>query len=137
MGYKRKKQTYTLIFANPEFEGLVVRTRKASVAQFVEITSLAEMDDKGLEELRAMLTAFAGMILDWNLEDDDDTPVPVTAEALLDMDLDFVMELIGAWTLAIGDIAAPLAGGSTSGETAEADLMASMPMEVLSPALLS
>jgi hypothetical protein len=134
MGYKRKKQTYKLVFDDPEFEGLIVHARKPSVGEYAEITEIAARENKSLADLRTMLVAFAGMLSDWNLEDDADRPVPITPDALIDLDADFVMEIIGAWMLAVEGIAAPLEHGSTSGETT---LEASMPMEVLSPALLS
>ncbi|MGH3381368.1 MAG: hypothetical protein ACRDP6_42215 [Actinoallomurus sp.] len=141
MGYKRNK-IYKLVFADPEFEGLEVRARSVSTGKFLEIVELAKLRDRESTELSAedmakvtgMLEVFAGALISWNLEDDDDQPVPATHEGLLSQDLDFVLDLVKAWMDAVVSVPDDVGKGSASGVTFPE---ASLPMDPLSDARLS
>ncbi|WP_326646050.1 hypothetical protein OG884_15475 [Streptosporangium sp. NBC_01755] len=139
MGYKRKK-TFKLTFADGDLEGLEVRVRSISIERFLELAPLLDMTMSGgmtpedIESIREMLDMFASVLVDWNLEDEDDMPVPCTAEALMDQDLRFVTGLMSTWAEHIAGVSAPLERPSPDGEPS---LEESLPMEVLSPSPVS
>ena len=57
---------------------------------------------------------------EWNLEDEDGKPVPMTVEGLETLPTDFVLFVLDQWTQQIGKVPVPLwarsNGGSTSAE---------------------
>ncbi len=85
-------------------------------------------------EFRELLEIFAGAMLEWNLEDDNDVAVPITVDAIMKQDIDFIFAIIKAWGDAVGGVSGPLADGSTSGAKS---LEASMGMETLSSSHLN
>jgi hypothetical protein len=72
---------------------------------------------------------FAKYLVEWNLENDDDTPVPATVEGLQSQDLGFVMRIVQAWLEGVQAAAPPLPQPSSSGRPS---LEGSLPMEPLS-----
>lgn len=126
-GYKSKKKTYTLDFEGREdFDGLQVEAKGLSIDAYLKVSRLAEGEDaQGLEDL---LANFAKALVSWNLEDEDDNPVPANFEGVKSQDMDFIMVLIGEWMKAIAGVAAPLESDSNSGATSPAP---SLPMEAL------
>jgi hypothetical protein len=122
MGYKRTKKTYTLIFEDPEMEGLEVKATTSSMADFMAIQrQLMKLQanpglvEEDLETLDDLFGRFSKVLTSWNLEDDDDKPVPPTKEGLLAQDPEFVMQIIAAWTDAVGGVDPELGKGSPSG----------------------
>lgn len=134
MGYVRQRKTYRLAFADGEFEGLEVTARSASVDAYQRIATLATRQvsappsAEDLAEIDHLYRAFAGVLVSWNLEEEDGTPVPATYDGLKAQDLPFAVAVILAWMDAVAGVSRPLDGTSTRGE-----MEASLPMEVLSP----
>jgi hypothetical protein len=152
MGYKRP--TYVLIFDDPQYEGLEIRTRGASIGQVTELMDLMRLADlkdvskQDLAELEKLWRMFAGCpdvctwphedqggnhyvskIKEWNLEDEDDVPVPPTYAGFMDQDLNFQMAVAFAWLdAAIGTPGELGKDSSSGGQSPEV----SIPMEVLS-----
>lgn len=127
MGYKRKTKIYELHFEDAEFDGLVVLAKSMSVEGFLGMLDLTQRAEDPAAQ-KELFTTFAEQIVEWNLEDEADQPVPATVAGLLSQDFAFVMEIIGAWMKEISDVPVPLEPRSTSGSNA---LMASIPMESL------
>lgn len=141
MGYKRNRKIFKLRFEDPDMEGLIVRCRSTSVRQFLDIQAMADKvkakGDEGSDELtqiKMLLSLFAGVILDWNMEEDDGTPIEPTADTLLDEDFDFVMTMVTAWTEAMAGVAKDLGKESTPAATLPAESTLS---EIPSTPLLS
>ena len=138
MGYVRKRRNYRLLFEDPEFEGLEVVAKSASVADYRRIAELATREfgntpsAEDLVEMDNLYRAFAEVLVEWNLEEEDGTPVPATLEAVLQQDLPFVQRIVLAWMEAVAGIAAPLPTPSADSERFPEE---SLPMEVLSPSL--
>jgi hypothetical protein len=132
VGYVRKRATYRLAFADGEFEGLEVVARSASVEAYQRLADLAtrelssppSADD--LAEIDHLYRAFAGVLVSWNLEEEDGTPVPATYDGLRSQDLPFAVAIVLAWMNAVAGVSRPLEMPSTDGA-----LEASLPMEVL------
>lgn len=141
MGYVRALKNYRLIFTDPELDGLEVVAKSASVATYERIAGLATREygtvpsAEDLEEIAALLEAFAEVLVSWNLEErtgkgDKVRPVPATLAGLKAQDLPFVVAIILAWMQAVAGVSTPLDETSGGGGMEE-----SLPMEVLSPSL--
>lgn len=134
-GYDRKAKAtlYKLVFEDPQFEGLEITTRSTSMAGLLGMAQLADVaggkaTSAELSQLRPLLERFVSCVVEWNLEDDG-VAVPVTIDALLDQDPDFVMATVMAWTEAISGVPDPLGETSNGGGQS---LAGSIPMETLS-----
>jgi hypothetical protein len=139
LGYVRERRNYKLVFTDDEFDGLEVVARSASVATYERIAGLATREygsvptADDLEEIAALLEAFAAVLVSWNLEEptgkgDKVRPVPATLAGLKAQDLPFVQAIILAWMNAVAGVSVPLDDASSSGE-----MEASLPMDVLAP----
>ena len=133
--FKAKKKLYRLVFADEDMAGLEVTMTSVPMG---DLLKLQQLDPKSAaqnpEEFRKLLEIFAGAMLEWNLDDDNDQPVPISVDSFLKEDIDFIFEIIKAWSDAVAGVSAPLDGGSTSGGTSPE---ASIPMDTLSPNLPS
>lgn len=134
-GYKRKAKVYKLIFEDEEFAGLEVRVKSLPVGDFLDLTDLADVaaGTAGAEQkdkIERLFAIFADALLDWNLLDEDDNPVPANLDGVKSQDLDFDLTVIKAWMEAVAGVAAPLVTGSNGGTTT---LEASLPMAPLTP----
>lgn len=130
--YKAKKKLFKLIFEDPDMAGLEVTVTSVSMDKLLRIQELNEDKEarRSSEAFRELVDILAGAMLSWNMDDDFDEPVPVTAEGILTQDPAFVRQIISSWTDAISGVSAPLDDGSTSGD---ALLEASIPMDALPP----
>lgn len=128
MGYRPKRKIYDLDFTGTEYDGLKVTVRGVSTGQALDID--AARVDGGDEAMRGMLELLAEQLVDWNIEDDDGQPVPANLDGLRAQDIGLNLAIVNAWQTAMAGVPAPLESGSTSGEPS---LVASIPMETLSP----
>lgn len=136
-GYKRQRKVLKLVFEDPDMEGLVVRARSTSVRKFLDIQAMADQAEGGkgaAEQMEALFTSFADVVIDWNLQEDDGTPVPVSAVALLDEDFDFAFAMVTAWLEAVAGVTKGLGKESTPAATLPAESTLS---EIPSTPLLS
>lgn len=131
MGFKAKKKLYKLIFADEDMAGLEVTMTSVPMG---DLMKLQQLDPKRAAqdpaEFRELLGIFAGAMLSWNLEDDNDQPIEIGVDSFLKQDINFIFEIISAWSTEVAGVSAPLDGGSTAGANA---LEASMQMDALSP----
>lgn len=140
MGFKRPAKVYKLLFEDDDMAGLEVKARSMSTGDLLDMAPLLDMKMSNaptadeLEQVRDLLERFAEVLISWNLEDEDDEPIPATLEGLLSQDIAFVMDIVQAWADAVSGVPAPLDGRSPSGDPS---LAASIPMDALSPSLAS
>jgi hypothetical protein len=117
--YKRQETIYKLVFADPEMDGLEVRVRDVSIGKLRQLVTLREdaSDDEQTEELDKLFNEFAKSLVDWNLDDENDDPVPATLEGILAQPGKFVMQIIGAWIETVSGVPkdGPLPVRSTGG----------------------
>lgn len=134
MGFKAKKKLYRLVFdETTDLSGLQVTMTSVSMGTLLRLQEMSARGEEVVKDdvsFRDVVEVFVGAMLSWNLVDDDERPVPVTVDGVLDQDPDFIMEVVTAWTKAISGVPDPLDGRSTSGP---AFPEASIPMETLSP----
>jgi hypothetical protein len=141
-GYVRPR-TIKLTWADGEFAGLEIRARRVSIETFFDLAPLIEggidaSHQEGRKELLAKFQDFGRVLVSWNLEDEDEhgntTPIPCTAAEFMQMDPKFVREVLDQWAEAVAGVADPLDAPSPGGEPFQE---ASLPMETLSPSLVS
>lgn len=130
-GYVPKRKTYTLDFADTEYDGLEVKLCGLTTGELLDAMEKKEeaSEDSNSGAFRELLDLVADKIVSWNVETEDGRPVAPTLEALHAQDPDFNLAIVNAWTTAINGVPAPLDGDSTSGDPS---LEASIPMESLS-----
>jgi hypothetical protein len=127
MGYKIQKTLYKLKFQDNKYDGLEVTVKSVPLGTLIDIQESGALDGKaGLVKTCELL---ANNITEWNVEDEDGNPIGHALSDLLDMESDFIIDVVGAWTNAMVSVSAPLPNGSKNGgNTAELNL----PMETLS-----
>lgn len=141
---KRPGRIYRLVFpdTDPVLPEVVIRLKSLSIAQFLNVQQLATAadrrgrEDAGPEQLKNVTAAVEALadilterIVDWNLEEDDDTPVPVTRDEVLDFDPEAFMRVVEEWLDAVAGVSDPLPSTSSDGPPLEE---LSIPMESLS-----
>jgi hypothetical protein len=144
MGYKRQRKVFKLVFREGDLDGLVVHARSTSMRQFLEMqdmfTGLEAADGKTDSaslalQIKALFALFVGVLIDWNMEDEDtDEPLPTDLDTLLDLDFTVAMAIIEEWLKATAGVSEPVGKGSTPGVPL---LEGSLQMEPLSPSLLN
>lgn len=141
MGFKPKKTMYRLVFKDPDMDGLVVIGKALSMGKTLQLqqyaTKFADVSDKdGIppEMLDEMLGLLTEGLAEWNVEDDDDQPVPLTDEGILTQEIPFIMKIIYAYGAAMGQVKEELGKESISGSSFPE---ASIPMETSSTSLAS
>ncbi len=118
MGFRKPQTLYRLKFTDDDMAGLVITTRAPSIDELLKVAPLAGVIDQrtpDLNVLQPLLAMFTGLLVSWNLEEDDDSPVPMTAEALAGLELGFLMKVLNAWAEAVTAVAPPLPAGSANG----------------------
>jgi hypothetical protein len=108
MGYQGR--VFRLRFENSP--GLEVEVRSLSVGKAMRLMKVAEAIGAGLtdEDLRELLGEFVGRVRSWTLADDDDNPLPVTLEALMNWDFAEALTMATTWIQQATSIADPTSG---------------------------
>lgn len=149
MGFKAPRQTLTLKFVDPAYEGFEVVVRRMTIddtfvfneydlRQFEARVVRGELTKEQIDERMAEMWArLADAIQSWNLEDDAEppNPIPVSVAAIRAQESDFFWTLARAWILGMmlrvdDDTKAPSSDGKPSEEL-------QMPMAPKSPSLAS
>jgi hypothetical protein len=134
-GFKRKLYTVTWPEGH-ELHGLEVTTKGLSIGKLAGLIRAsqeigrAQDTDAKIAAGDRLLEGFASRLVSWNLEEDDGTPVPATAEGVADQDMQLMMELITGWMDAVASVDTPLPQPSPNGATTATapSLEASLPM---------
>lgn len=96
-GFSRKR-VYGLEFrdGDPITDGLEVKATAPSVAESYELGVQRDGETQA-EFVRRQMAELAGHVVEWNITDENDEPLPVTAEALESVDAYVVQRLTRAW----------------------------------------
>lgn len=114
MGYKLSRTVYKVRFEGTEYDGLEMSMGTLSVKEILEVEELMSGDDSK-PTFVALVARLARAIQDWNLEDEDGNPIPVTEDALMGFEVKLINTVVSAWVNAIVGVPAPLENDSTSG----------------------
>lgn len=138
--FKAYRKIYTLKFDDPQLAGLKIRAASVTMEKMLEVADQADRAEAraGLAEIRGLLQLFVDSLRSWNLQtevaDDVFEDAPQTLGGLLGNDPDLVLTIALTWWQAMTAVSPGLGKGSNSGGSSPE---ASIPMETLSPNLLS
>lgn len=136
MGFRPEPKLYKLTFTDPAFHGFQVTMRSIPIGRSLEIQQ-TQANRTGLSSVEVtclLAEILVEHMVDWNLEDEDGNPLPISRDTMLTQDADLIWTTNKAWIEAISGVPAPLDESSTSGEPFQE---ASLAMELLSPSLSS
>jgi len=105
MGYRPPRKTATLTFKG-DLEGLVAEVKTTSVGAYLNVLEAAALPQK-IESMVATpeqtatfvknVKTFTELLISWNLEDVDGSPVPPTFDGMLSQEPWFVKEVLVTW----------------------------------------
>lgn len=156
MGYKPTKKLFRITFS--QYEGLELNTVAPPMGELMDVADMRLNMNQAAERREQVFQIFAKRIKVWNLEhpeietsgDEPDhpckrcglqegDPMPTTAEAMMCLDLDFIMSLFFGWLATVSRVDPPNGmslnvGGSNTQEDLMrqlADLQSPMPSQGL------
>lgn len=139
MGYRRKQRSYHLVFEQGPLTGFEMKTKVPGLDQIDAITDMVTIDlssgrptKEDVAKLRTFCEAMATCITEWNLEDDDGSPVPCTQVNLLAQDIEFLLPLAMGWLDALNsaDLASSLNPEPAELSEADEEWLAGLPMKL-------
>lgn len=146
MGFTPRSTVYTLDFEGTEYNGLEVKMRATKLGALFgapELLGIKERIDAGgstlpaaddLDRIMDQYRELAEHLVSWNLEIPAGTPVPATLDGLKALEVPLVNVIAQTWRTAMGEVAPPLSGGSSSGPLPD---VLSVPMAPIPESLLS
>ena len=129
MGFRPEPTVFKLNFeGDDQMKGCFVRVKGVSIAEFNEMSSVqgsaedvnaSNVVDKMNERDKKLQKRFLELVVEWNLEDEQGNPLPVTMEAFGGLDKLAGNKIVAAWLMALVVVPAPLQKGSEDGETSQ------------------
>jgi hypothetical protein len=121
VAYTRKPKVFRVSFEEPHpLAGLTIQTKGLSVKEFaafglrlgeVALVEKAGSDADQLAELKNLMGAidevkamFADALIEWDMLNEDGTPVPATLEGVVSLDDDEFFGIVNEWLVAIGGV---------------------------------
>lgn len=119
--FKREGKRYQLTFEDGDLDGFECTMRGISLEQFIEMSAL-EMalqtpDGRTPENIEKQFTFIGSLLVGWNLDAEDDTPVPASYEGLKSQDFEFVKQLMKAYMGAVAVVPKDSDSDSNDGGT--------------------
>lgn len=136
MGFKPKNKTIVLQFEDEDYAGMEVRMKSISVGKTMELLELANRskESRDTKEITELFEDFARNLITWNLENEDDEPIPANLDGVKTLDLDFFMDLLMGWLDGMLSVSGPLGRKSTDGPSPNR-MEVSIPMDIPHPNL--
>jgi hypothetical protein len=99
MGFRATRKLYKLVFEpGSDIEGLEIIARGTTLGERRDYLAKFPEDAKGLEKLEYEAAFFIDHVNDWNLEDEDGTPMPIAVESLSELlDIPWIQAIINSW----------------------------------------
>lgn len=133
MGFERRRKTFRLDFTGTDLEGLEMDMLGMTISEMLEMDNLqataaagtpAEQKQKAIE----LLEFISSKVVSWNLTENGE-PVPVSKEALMELDSADFWLAAARWREAAEGVPAPLEQRSNGGKRWEG---APIPMDMSS-----
>lgn len=112
----RVPRIYDLEF-DGELEGLHVRVKSIKFGKVRQLIALMDEDDKDVEVMERISKELAEAIVSWDFLDEDEQPIPVSLEAIDDLEFFEVIAIVNKWLDRMTGPDKDLGKGSTSGES--------------------
>lgn len=121
--FKRERNLYQLNFEGTDLDGFEVVMKGVSLERFIDITKIASAletpEGRTPENIEAQFTVLSDLLVSWNLDDDDDQPVPATYDGLKQQDFSDVQRIMLGYMTAISSVPKASSDDSPSGATSE------------------
>jgi hypothetical protein len=121
--FKREPKLFEITFEEGDLDGFEITMRGVSLERFIEIARLSAALEtpagRTPENIERQFTVLAELLVEWNLDDEKDNPVPATYDGLKQMDFADVMKIMGGYMQAIASVPKASKDDSSSGETLE------------------
>src|SRR5271170_3737320 len=92
--FKKEPRRYALTFEDGDLDGFECTMGAVSLAQFTDMTRLADElstpAGRTPANIEAQFTFMARLLVSWNLDDDEDEPVPADYAGLQTLEFSFV-----------------------------------------------
>jgi hypothetical protein len=128
MGFKVNKKELVIKFSDMDYEGLEVVARYPSIKEAMEFQKLAAGDLEQEKNLLKVYDFLAKFIIRWNLEDDSDKAMPISAKTFFEIPMELTNAIQTGFVQGAFGISAPLDGNSLNGESLQE---LHVPMEAL------
>jgi hypothetical protein len=115
MGFQLKRKTYLLDFKGTDLAGLEIRMQGMTTAEFIHLEELQEEGAKDSAKGLLLFQFLATKIVNWNLEDEDGEPIPVSGEALLQLEPGDIFMAMERYKEAVSGVPDPLEQTSPAG----------------------
>jgi hypothetical protein len=114
---KLNSRVLILKFDDEDYAGLEVKAKSVSLGVLLDLEdeTSAMRKGSGIAQTRDLLSLFADKLISWNLEDDEDKPIPTSLEGVLSLEIDHAYPIILAWVDAMLSVGRNAGKGSTSG----------------------
>ena len=105
-GFRLPERTARITFEGTDYDGAEIRVRlSVTFAQFIALRESAQGEDQ-----EGMARLFGeNVLMDWNLEDADGTPIPANGDGMMALPLDLTNRVVQHWVEAVAEVPAPLA----------------------------
>jgi len=137
MGFTPEETIFTLKFDDPSLDGLEATVHEISTGELLDLAELLDSvkGQGGLaaaEPVKKLMKMVGDGLVEWNLTDKADQPVPADYEGVRRQPLRLSLAIAGAWAQAMAGVDIPLPNASDSGKQSPE---ASLPMGASSPNL--
>lgn len=124
MGFRPKSRVYKITWPyGHDLHGFEVQCRALRLGELLDMAAKASTAKETPEEMGTLVDDFAALITDWNREDDDGNPVPVSADGLRTLEASDFFDLLEAYLNAGGmSVPDPLPGSSPTGDRSPVQL---------------
>jgi len=133
MGFVRQRPVIVLDFEGSDLNGLTLRAERCSIADYIAIGNALDRPTPDLDafgrDIAELQELVIPRLLEWDLEEEDGTPVPLTADYIIQQDRQFQLDVFNAYRYGNAFVSRPLEKPSGSGEPSPEELI---PMDVLS-----
>jgi hypothetical protein len=125
--FTKQEKQYELTFETDdpadEMAGFECVMSGVSLKEFIEITQLSAAletpEGRTPENIEKQFTVIGDLLVDWNLDDETEQPVPCSYEGLKGLDIGFVMKIMSGYMQAITSVPKASGDDSPSGATSE------------------
>jgi len=104
-GFRLPEKTARITFEGTDYDGAEIRVLlSVTFGKFVALRESAQGED---QEKMARLFG-QDVLMDWNLEDDDGTPIPADGDGMLAIPIALTNLVVQYWVEAVAGVASPL-----------------------------
>jgi hypothetical protein len=96
MARRRIPRIYELAF-DGDLDGLHIRVKSIKFGKVRQLIALMDDDDKDVETMDEMSRMLADSIVSWDFQDEFGVDIPVSLEAIDDLEFDEVIAIVNKW----------------------------------------